>query len=382
MSMPISSSERAAQVRSGSPTTTGSLPRSSSVLIPSYNRPARLLGCLTGLANQELAPDEVIVVWQGDDTATRDAAETMIDAVPYRLRILHSPEKGVVPAENLALDASIGELILLIDDDAVPPTDWFRRHLSFYADATVGAVGGPADNFLDNGKPFPRRDREPTGRLTWWGKPVGNMYDHDPSWRTRPPRDVHHLVGYNMSLRRSAFDRFESALRPYWSMFEMDACLQVASRGYRVLFDYGNVVEHHPTNTIYKAGREGDLTVKVVNVFYNQSFILSRWTEPRLRFWRFLYMLVGGTREKPGFFFLPFAILRHGHPIRELRLFGRTTSATIEGWRDGAVARQKFRGSGSTTGTTAGIGNSENPASKAQAGHWAVPPGARHPEAR
>ena len=72
----------------------------------------------------------------------------------------------------------------------------------------------------------------------------------------RKPEAVDHLVGYNMSLRRAAFDRFEEALRPYWQMFELDACLQVRRRGFRVMFDFGNVVEHHPTNTAYVGGRD------------------------------------------------------------------------------------------------------------------------------
>src|SRR5207237_6255006 len=76
---------------------------STSVLIPSYNRPRRLLGCLDGLAAQEVLPDEVIVVWQGDDTATRDAATSCAKRLPYPLRVLHSVEKGVVVAENPAI---------------------------------------------------------------------------------------------------------------------------------------------------------------------------------------------------------------------------------------------------------------------------------------
>ena len=313
----------------------------TSVLIPSYQRPDRLTVCLKGLASQDRMPDEVIVVWQEDDTVTRDAAEAMRAAIPFPFRILHSPERGVVAAENTALDASTGKIILLIDDDAIPPPGWLRRHLSFYADPTIGAVGGPADDFFEDGRPLPRRNREPVGRLTWYGLPVGNMYDQDLSWRSRPPRDVDHLVGYNMSLRRAAFDRFESALRAYWSMFEMDACLQVAMRGYRVIFDFDNVVEHHPTNRAYVAGREGDLTVKVINVLFNQAFILSRRSPPHLRPCRLLYLLLVGTRDKAGLLFLPLAMLRHGQPLRELRLWKRSMAAIFAGWQNGALARRQ-----------------------------------------
>ncbi len=312
----------------------------ASVLIPSYNRPSYLGRCLDGLAAQEHPPEEVLVVWQGDDLATRDAAEARIGTVPFPLRVLHSPERGVVPAENLALSASTGEVVLLIDDDAIPPPDWLGRHLDFYSDPTVGAVGGPARSFTPEGQAFPLHDREPTGALSWFGRPMGNMYDHPPQWRSRPPRQVVHLVGYNMSLRRRAVDRFEPALRPYWNKFELDACLQVAARGYRVIFDYANVVDHHPTNTAYTGGRSGDMTVKYINPAYNHAFILSRWSPARLRPWRLAYLMLGGTRDHAGLLMYPLAVLRYGNPAKESLLLVRRLRATLEGWSHGRIARR------------------------------------------
>ena len=314
--------------------------KSSSVLIPSYNRPHHLVNCLRGLAAQALPPDEVLVVWQGDDTPTRDAAEGLAASLPYPLRVVHSTQRGVVPAENAALDASSGEIVVLIDDDAVPAPDWLRRHMAFYDDPTVGAVGGPARSFEPDGTPFPRRQREPIGVIRWYGRSFGNMYDQVPEWRTRPPRQVDHLVGYNMSLRRCAFDRFESSLRAYWNLFEMEVCLQVAARGYRVMFDFGNVVDHFPTNTAYVGGRHGDLQIKVVNPSFNEAFIHARWAPAHLVPLRIGYFLLGGIRNRPGLLMAPMAMLKFGHPIRELKLLCRSMSATLAGWRAGTNARK------------------------------------------
>src|SRR4051794_2220040 len=243
-----------------------------SVLIPSYRRGPLLGRCLRSLARQTVAPDEVIVTWQGDDAATRDLAEELARSLPLAVRAVHLPEPGIVPAENAALDAAHGEVILLIDDDATAPTDWVARHLAHYDDPTVGAVGGPADNHDGRGNRFPTRDAEPIGTITWYGRVVGNMHDQPPEWRRRPPRDVAHLVGYNMSLRRSAFDRFEAGLRRYWQLFEADACLQVRARGYRVRFDPSIVVEHGAGDfsaQAYTPDRGADLTTRVANAAYN-----------------------------------------------------------------------------------------------------------------
>lgn len=314
--------------------------RSTSVLIPSYRRPQTLLSCLRGLARQDLPPGEVLVVWQDDDSPTRDAAESIREGFPHPLRILHSPTAGVVPAENTALRAATGEILLLIDDDAIAPPDWIARHLAHYDDPSVGAVGGPAVNHRPDGSPFPTRDAEPIGKLTWFGRPIGNMFDHIPEWRGRPPRDVDHLVGYNLSLRRSAIGHFEEGLRRYWQMFEMDACLQVKAGGLRVVFDFANVVEHHPTNTAYVGNRGGDLETKIFHAAYNHAFVLAKHSPPLLRPFRLLYLLGVGSVGQPGILALPIGLKRFGNPGRELGILKETLRHHLAGWRAGAAARK------------------------------------------
>ena len=311
----------------------------TSVFIPSFRRAAALEDCLKSLGRQTERPTEVLVVWQGDDEVTRDAALRVGNETDLPIRVLHSPEVGVVPAENVALDAAAGEVILLIDDDALAPPDWVKRHLAHYADGRIGAVGGPAINHRPDGSPFPSRSAEPLGRLTWYGKTIGNMYDHPAEWRCRPPIEVDHLVGYNLSLRRSAFDRFEDGLQPYWQLFELDACLQVRRGGHRVLFDFANVVEHHPTNPAYAGGRDGDLQIKIYNAAYNSAFVLAKHSPALLRLVRLKYLLGVGSVGRPGLLACGVAAARFGHPGRELRILLRTWRHHLKGWQDGAHRR-------------------------------------------
>ncbi len=311
----------------------------TSVLIPSYRRPDRLVACLTALAQQTILPGEVLVVWQGDDQQTKDVAVRMAKELPYHLVVLHSPDPGIVPAENLALDRATGDVIYLADDDVIPPPGWLERFLRFYADPSVGAVGGPADNYHQDNSSFERRKAEPVGRITWFGKCYGNMYDQAVEWRDRPPSVIDHLVGYNMTLRRSAFDRFESGLRRYWQNFELDACLQVKTHGYRILFDYGNVVDHFPTNTAYSGGRDGDLKVKIYNCAYNAAFIIARHTRGLLRAVRLSYLLLIGSVCTPGLVAAVFAWRRHGHIRREIGILFRTWASVLSGWRAGSRHR-------------------------------------------
>jgi GT2 family glycosyltransferase len=313
----------------------------SSVLIPSFQRASALHRCLEALAKQTRPADEVLVVWQADDESTRDAAEADRALLGPTLKIIHSPEAGVVPSENAALAAATGEVVLLIDDDAVAPPDWVEKHLLHYADPQVGAVGGPSDNFHHHigNRQNPIRSAEPCGRLGWSGRAVGNMYDQPLEWRSRSPVIVDHLVGNNMSLRRSAFDEFEADLRPYWQMFELDACLQVTDRGFKVIFDYSNVVSHYPTNTAFQGGRHGDLEVKVFNPAYNHAFVMSKHVHWSRRLPFLIDRLAVGNVGSPGVAAAVVASMRYGDPRCEARILLRTIAINLQGWRDGARKR-------------------------------------------
>src|SRR5579871_6918522 len=172
----------------------------TSVIIATYRRAGRLEHCLKSLALQITLPDEVIVVWQGDDVETSQIAEQLADVAPFRLKTVHQPVPGIVPAENAGLCAAGGEIILLIDDDAVAHPDWVRRHLVHYEDPLVGAVGGPYQNFESDGSSTKTLAPRRIGKLTWFGQFHGNMSDHPLEWRTRRPVVVNHLIGGNMSL--------------------------------------------------------------------------------------------------------------------------------------------------------------------------------------
>ncbi len=313
----------------------------TSVLIPSFKRPDKLVKCLQSLAVQTQLPTEVIVVWQADDTTTRDSVEQLKHTLPYAIKLHHSVEAGVIAAENTALDAAEGEIILLCDDDVIAPSGWIARHLYFYADPTIGAVGSSANNYYPDGSPFPKRSMQPIGQLTWYGKSYGNMYDHIEEWIGRSPVDVDHLVGYNLSFRRSAFDRFEVAFKPYWQMFEMDVCLQVKKRGYRVVFDFANVVNHYPSNTAYAGGRDGDLQVKVFHGSYNHALVLAKHSPRHLEIPRLLYLLLAGSVATPGVLGSLIAIKVYGHPLRELQILLESWRYKIAGWKKGLQTKEK-----------------------------------------
>lgn len=316
---------------------------SSSVIIASYRRPQHLAKCLEGIARQIVPADEVIVVWQADDWGTRDLCEQLSPTLEGRLKLLHCSIAGIVPAENEGLKCARGEIIAFIDDDAIAPGSWLSKHLEHYEDEAVGAVGGPALNHTPSGVRFPVQRVKRIGKLTWYGKFFGNLNDSVLDAGRDEVVQVDGLAGCNMSLRRSAFERFEENMRDYWQFFELEACQQVRLRGFQIAFDFDNPVLHYPAshNKVYDGTRKGDPTQKFINSAYNHAYILSRYTSGALRAVRLFYLVFISSVPFAGPIKYPLAVWRYGHPVREFRIMVGILKAHLKGWKDGMCERTK-----------------------------------------
>ena len=104
-------------------------------------------------------------------------------------------------------------------------------------------------------------------------------------------------------------------------------------------FDFGNVVEHHPTNTAYIGGREGDLEVGIYNAAYNHSYILAKHRRGLARTMAQRAFLYGvGTTGVPGLVGALRAVARFGRPAREWAVLMNTWSARRQAERDARAA--------------------------------------------
>jgi len=313
--------------------------KSSTVLIPTFRRAQQLAECLDALAKMDAMPSEVYVIWQGDDVATRDFVDAKAQLVPYRLHTLFSETKGIVPALNAGLKQARGEIVLILDDDSVPRQDWLDRHLKHYEHPEVGLVGGLYLNWV-NDIPLPRKPRKLIGRLTWYGRIIGNCYDLPDEWIDRPPIAVDHVAGNNWSFRKALVSEFEAKLRPYWQLFELDCCLGVKAQGKQVLFDHSNPIRHNPTNQVYVGTRAGNLEVKVANAAFNYGYVLSKHSRGFQRMVRFMYLLFVGGTNTPGLFMIPRSTLIYKSLRMEIKAFAMTWRNVLAGWTAGRAARR------------------------------------------
>jgi len=114
----------------------------ASVVIPTHQRKESLLRALASLATQTIPREqyEVVVVVDGSDDGSREAAESL--AVGYPLRVLWQPNRGRASACNAGAAAARGGVVVLLDDDMTATPEFLAAHLRAHAnDARVAAIG-------------------------------------------------------------------------------------------------------------------------------------------------------------------------------------------------------------------------------------------------
>ncbi|HEX3596477.1 MAG TPA: glycosyltransferase family A protein, partial [Polyangiaceae bacterium] len=101
-----------------------------SVVMPTYNRKARLLRVLSALGRQtaDTKHFEVVIVDDGSTDGTSDAVRAT--SHPFALRLLQQKNGGPARARNTGVDAASGKLILFLDDDVEPLPELVGEHLS------------------------------------------------------------------------------------------------------------------------------------------------------------------------------------------------------------------------------------------------------------
>jgi glycosyltransferase involved in cell wall biosynthesis len=94
-----------------------------SVIVPVYNDPVRVAGCIEALLAQTYPSDryEVLVV----DNCSTDTTAEIVSRYPVRLLAEHQ-RQGSYAARNKALQEARGDIVAFTDSDCVPATNWIE----------------------------------------------------------------------------------------------------------------------------------------------------------------------------------------------------------------------------------------------------------------
>lgn len=190
--------------------------KSVDIVIPTFNRHARLKRTLAALARQS-APDFGVIVVDDGSTPRVEPGLDRRD-YPFPLTVLTTGRTGGGPAHarNLGVAASQADLIAFTDDDVDPAPDWLERHLAHHTSSLEPLVSfGPL---------LAPRDWRPTPWNWWEAATLACEYErmassiYPPGWRqvftgnaVMPRTSIVAVGGFNETFTRA--EDIELALR-------------------------------------------------------------------------------------------------------------------------------------------------------------------------
>jgi len=199
-----------------------------SVVIPTYRRKDALLRALRSLATQSIAPDEyeVVVVVDGSDDGTREAAES--SEQPYSLRVLWQGNRGRAAARNTGVAAAEAELVVMLDDDMEASPRLLEEHLKAHMAGPRLAVMGAAPIAVESSAPAP---------TTYIARKFNRHLEHLA--RAGGPLALRDFYGGNLSIRRAVFESvhgFDERFTIYGNE-DLELSLRLAAAGVSIVYE-------------------------------------------------------------------------------------------------------------------------------------------------
>ncbi|GAB4209810.1 MAG: hypothetical protein OHK0022_41560 [Roseiflexaceae bacterium] len=211
---------------------------SASVIINTCDRAAYLRRLLPSLERQQGVRFEIVVV---NGPSTDDTA-ALLRGCGDRLKTADCPERNLSLSRNIGIAASAGDVIVFVDDDALPCDEhWLRRFVDAFAqNERLGAAGGMV-LFRDTPyHEFNGGESSDYGFQIFGNEANGGKRRAGQRWFLRVP-------GNNCAFRRTALVQ-AGGFDEYFTYYieEADMSLRLFAAGWEVAYLPDNPIRHYP----------------------------------------------------------------------------------------------------------------------------------------
>ncbi len=214
-----------------------------SVVVVTHNQFEYTRACLASLLRNSRHPFEVIVV---DNGSTDGTVDYLADVSQVRL-LVNSTNLGFPAAANQGIEASRGDVVVLLNNDCVVPRFWLDRLLApFDEDAAVGLVG-PCSNCV-SGPQQVQVGYQHLGELESFVERWTE--DHHGERQT-----TDRLVGFCLAIRRSVVAQIGRLDERFGigNFEDDDYCLRAIDAGFRCVIARDAFVHHFGHRTFHAA---------------------------------------------------------------------------------------------------------------------------------
>jgi len=208
-----------------------------SVIIPTFNRPDRLVTCLQSFLDLDYPADvwELIVVNDGGNQSFSAITNDLLNRLP--LTLIDIEHGGPAKARNAGVKASEGEFIVFTDDDCRVDKNWLNAFEEGFKKSSSAALGGKILN------PYP----ESIPAETW-----SQYMDY---LREEVMRDTDNnlllLISNNLAYRRSVFEKIGgfNETFPFAAAEDSELGYRLVGLGYQQIYIPEARIWHDHKNT-------------------------------------------------------------------------------------------------------------------------------------
>ena len=234
-----------------------------SLIIPTYNRDEYLMDTLTCAFNQNFDDYEIIVI----DQSLQHTSETQafLEKHKSQLIYLQSESPSLTKARNIGVNASMGEIIIMVDDDTLFNENFISAHWNAHQNG-FDVVSGRVEE----------GQKKTLQRPIWFNK-LGR-YVGSENCKTNGPTNK--LAGCNGSFKRKVYEAiggFDERFIKMANCEDADFGYRACSAGYKTTF----ITE---AEVIHRKAQDGGAGNRNKHLYLDQAYYQNRFLFTRKNF--------------------------------------------------------------------------------------------------
>lgn len=236
-----------------------------SVIVTNWNGIQLLKKNLEKIILSSPEAEEIILA----DDASQDKSVEFVKSLQKKyphLKVLTTKKNlGFGKNSNRAVKESIGELVVLLNNDINPEKNYISKSLKHFEDPSIFGVG------------FCEKGHENWARIFW----KNGYLQHEPGTDITKTHITAWVSGGGSIIRKSLFLKlggFDSVYEPFYSE-DLDLGYRAWKSGYKLLWEPECVIEHHHESTMSKFSKS------LLNYVKERNRLLNVWrniTDPKL----------------------------------------------------------------------------------------------------